>query len=90
MDQPHLVSRNTPAWRIQVWISFSLSLSLCFIGIYNLPVNWWIKGYFIMGIVFLIASCFGLAKTLRDDQEIGKLVNRVKEAKMNKIINEFE
>ncbi len=90
MEQQHLVSRNTPAWRIQVWVSFILSMGLSIIGIYNLPVDWWVKGYFLMGTVFLVASCFGLAKTLRDDQELDKLVTRVSEAKMSKIIKEYE
>jgi len=63
------INKNTPAWRFQVWASFALSVTLMGIGIYHLPLDWWMKGYLVMGLVFTIGSCFGLAKTIRDDHE---------------------
>ncbi len=67
-----VINKNTPAWRFQVWASFALSVTLMGIGIYHLPLDWWMKGYMVMGLVFTIGSCFGLAKTIRDDFEADK------------------
>ena len=63
------LNKNTAAWRFQVWASFALSVTLMGIGIYHLPLDYWMKGYLTMGLVFTIGSCFGLAKTIRDDHE---------------------
>lgn len=83
-------NQHTAAWKFQVWISFLLSFVLTLGGIFYLPVDFWIKGYLAMGLVFLIGSCFSLAKTLRDEHEASTFVNRVKQAKTEKILTEFE
>jgi hypothetical protein len=67
--EKQFVQKNTTAWRFQVWASFGLSVTMMCAGIYHLPLDWWMKGYLLMGLVFSIGSCFGLAKTLRDDHD---------------------
>jgi hypothetical protein len=89
MENP-VISKNTPACRFQVWACFALSFELLLIGIYYLPADIWIKGYFTMGIIFTVGSCFTLAKTIRDDYEAEKLVNRITGAKTEKILKDFE
>ena len=83
---PTVKNQNTAAWRFQVWASFLLSASLTLGGIIYLPVGLWIKGYLAMGLLFLIGSCFSLAKTIRDDHESTDFVNRVRQAKTEKIL----
>ena len=83
-------NQHTSAWRFQVWASFLVSAGLTLGGIFYLPVDFWIKGYLAMGILFLIGSCFSLAKTIRDDHEAIDFVNRVQKAKTEKILTEFE
>jgi hypothetical protein len=82
--------QHTPAWRFQVWVSFLVSFALTLGGIFYLPVDFWIKGYLIMGLLFLIGSCFSLAKTIRDDHEATALINRIKQAKTEKMLSEYE
>ncbi|MEL6674981.1 MAG: YiaA/YiaB family inner membrane protein, partial [Bacteroidota bacterium] len=60
---------STAAWRFQIWASFLISLVLTAGGIFLLPVDFWIKGYLLMGMLFLVGSCFSLSKTLRDEHE---------------------
>jgi len=59
------------------------------IGVYFLPLDLWIKGYLAMGIVMLIQSCVTLTKTVRDMHESGKLVNRIEDAKAERILMDF-
>lgn len=81
---------NTPAWTAFAWISFALSVLLMAIGVYLLPVDMWIKGYFFMGLFFTIASCFILAKTVRDNHEAERFINRVNTARTEKLLSEYE
>jgi hypothetical protein len=84
-------TKNTPAWRFQVWASFALAMTLMCVGIYHLPVDWWMKGYLAMGLIFTVGSCFGLAKTIRDDFEVDKLAkDNTNNAKTETIIREYK
>ena len=58
------------------------------IGVFYLPVDLWIKGYLGMGIVMLIQSCVTLTKTVRDMHESGRLVNRIEDAKAERLLME--
>jgi hypothetical protein len=84
------VKRDTPAWIFQVWASFVLSVGTTAIGIVQLPLDPWIRAFFGMGLLFSVGSALTLAKTLRDNHEAKRLLNRLSEAKAEKIIREFE
>lgn len=81
---------DSPAWLSFIWIAFSISLVLMLIGIYYLPVDWWIKGYLYMGTLFLTASTLTLSKSLRDKHEYERLVNRVKSARTEQVLSQYE
>ena len=88
MQQAPNNQKDTTAWIIQVWLSFTLSLSATSIGIFYLPVDGWVKGYMGMGLLFSIGSTFTLAKTTRDNHEAAKLTARIDEARVEKILTE--
>lgn len=81
---------DTPAWLSFIWIAFTVSLTLTLVGIWYLPVDWWIKGYLSMGTLFLTASTLTLSKTLRDRHEYERLVNRVKNARTEQVLSKYE
>jgi hypothetical protein len=64
-----LVRRDTAAWRLQVWISFGLSLSLCGIGLAWLPGEDLDRAFMVMGYIFCLSAAFVLAKFIRDNQD---------------------
>lgn len=82
--------RDTQAWIFQVWASFALSMSTTGIGIAYLPVDVWMRAFLGMGLLFSVGSALTLAKTLRDNHEARRLVNRLSEAKAEKILREFD
>jgi hypothetical protein len=84
------VNRDTPAWIFQVWASFAISVGTTAVGIVYLPLDPWIRAFFGMGLLFSVGSALTLAKTLRDNHEAKRLINRLSEAKAEKIIREFE
>lgn len=60
---------DTPAWVIQVWSSFVLSVGFTAWGIYRMNITEWHKMFVVGSAVFLLSAAFTLAKTLRDDLE---------------------
>lgn len=89
MERPS-INENTPAWMAFVWISFGISVGLMSIGIYQLPAELWVKGYMTMGLFFCVGSSFTLAKTVRDNHESRKLINRVTEVKTERMLQDYE
>ncbi len=90
MDNTELHQKNTSAWRIQTWISFLFAFLSTSAGIAYLPADLWIKGFLIMGMFFTVGSAFTLSKTIRDDHENGKMINRITNAKTERVLKEYE
>jgi hypothetical protein len=88
MESPVGNQVHSSAWVIQAWASFALSIIAMSIGIVNLPVDNWVKGYMGMGLVFTVGSTVSLAKTTRDIHEAKRLTSRVDEARIEKLLNE--
>ena len=55
-------------------------------GLFVLPIDFWIKGYMLMGITMLTTSTIILTKTVRGRQESSKLVNKIEEAKTERLL----
>ena len=63
-----------------------LSLGLTLGGLFFLDINYWMKGYLLMGITMLVSSTITVTKTLRDVQEAGRLVNKIEDAKTEQLL----
>jgi len=83
--------QHSTAWVVQAWVAFVLALSATTIGVLNIPetgADTWVKGYLGMGVLFTVVSTFNLGKTVRDMHEANKLVARVDEARVERILAE--
>lgn len=87
-NDTHTVERPTSAWIVFGYLSFGISLLMVGGGILLLPLDWWVKGYFAMGAVLLIQSCFALAKNMRDVHEAGRFINRIETARTERLLRE--
>jgi hypothetical protein len=81
---------HSPAWVTFTYAAFIGSLTMVSAGIVFAPLDIWIKGYFAMGAALLIQSCITVTKTLRDVHESGKLVNRIEDAKAERLLMGIE
>lgn len=81
---------HTNAWIAQTWISFTASIAATAIGIFYMPVNPWMKGYLGMGTLFSIGSTISLSKTIRDVEESKRMLSRLDEAKLEKLLAEHD
>lgn len=68
MEPNLIVRRDTPAWRAQVWGSFLAAITLCAVGVWNMPSESLDRAFVAVGYFFCLSAAFTLAKMLRDNQ----------------------
>lgn len=88
MQSPLSNQVHSTGWVIQAWASFVLSIAAMTIGIANLPVDNWVKGYMGMGLMFTVGSTISISKTTRDVHEAKRLIAKVDEARVEKLLSE--
>lgn len=84
------LQQNSSSWLFFVKASFAIAVSAVGMGIFFLPTDLWVKGYMAMGTLFVVGSTFTLAKTLRDEFEGKKLINKIQDAKTEKMLREYD
>ena len=84
-----MIPRHSAGWLFFVRAAFATSLGLMLLGVLWLPTDIWIKGYLVMGLMFSVGSSITLAKTVRDDHEARRLVNRISEARTERLLKEY-
>ena len=80
---------DTPSWIFFVKASFACALGGMVFGVIVMPVEIWMRGYMILGTLFLTGSTFTLSKTLRDQFEGSKLINKLAQARTEKLLKEY-
>ena len=58
-------------------------------GVFLMPVDFWIRGYLLIGMIFLVQSSINITKVLRDNYEGERLINRIEDAKTEKLIRDI-
>ncbi|MEV8517561.1 YiaA/YiaB family inner membrane protein [Dactylosporangium sp. NPDC051484] len=82
--------KTTPAFLIQSALSFVVSIVGVRIGIAYLPVNAWMRAFLGLGLLYTVTSAFTLAKVIRDQQESVSVVQRVDQARLDRILTEHD
>jgi hypothetical protein len=80
----------TTAFYAQSVASFALAFCATTGGIFYLPVGGWIRAFLSVGLLYLVTSAFTLAKCVRDAQEVGTVVRRVDQARIDKLLAEHD
>ncbi|HIK16073.1 MAG TPA: hypothetical protein IGS53_12420 [Leptolyngbyaceae cyanobacterium M33_DOE_097] len=83
-------STHTAAWVTQAWVSFVVSTVATAIGIVYMPTDNWMKGYLGMGLLFTVGSTISLSKTIRDIEESKRVISRIDEAKLERLLAEYD
>lgn len=80
------VATHSSAWITFTYGNVAISLALTLGGLFYLPLDFWIKGYMLMGLTMLVSSTITATKTVRDIQESRKLVNKIEDAKTEQLL----
>ncbi len=86
-QHPTHLDRPTGAWLSFSYVSFAVSLLMLGGGIFALPLDWWVRAYLTMGVAMVVQSCFTLAKNIRDVHEANRMINRIEEARTEKLLS---
>jgi hypothetical protein len=78
--------QHSGAWVSFTYANLAIALVLVLGGLFYAPLDFWTKGYFLMGVAMLVSSTVTITKTLRDVQEAGKLVNKIEDAKTEQLL----
>ncbi|MCM2422602.1 hypothetical protein G3I60_41400 [Streptomyces sp. SID13666] len=82
--------QTTAAYFAQAAISFGIALGSMGLGVAYLPVGAWVRAFLGVGLMYLVTSAFTLAKCVRDRQEVGQVVSRVDQARLDKLLAEHD
>ena len=83
-------SPTTTAFFVQVIISFGAALTAIAFGIWNLPVDGWIRAFLMVACLVLTTSTFTLAKVVRDQQELAAENDRAEQVRVEKMLAEHD
>lgn len=89
MDQYEL-SSSTSAWDFFVKVAFAIAIGATLTGIYLLPGELVVKGYFLISSLFLVFATITMSKTVRDRHEADRLHNKISEARTTRIIRDMD
>ncbi len=79
---------HAPAWVFFTYVSFAGALGMLVLGIALLPLDLWMRAFLFMGVLMLVQACVIMTKTQRDMHESARLVNRIEDARTEKLLME--
>jgi hypothetical protein len=88
MQNDSNLTRNSAAWNAFTLGSFALSACMMAGGIYFLEASFAAKGFYAMAAIMLVHTSVSATKTLRDNEESSKLINRIEDAKTERLLME--
>ncbi|MER6062723.1 MULTISPECIES: YiaA/YiaB family inner membrane protein [unclassified Streptomyces] len=90
MSETPVKQQSTAAFYGQAVASFSIAMAATAVGIYQLDTNAWVRAFLAIAVLYLVTSAFTLAKVIRDRQEAGRIVSRVDQARLEKLLAEHD
>lgn len=78
--------QHSSAWVSFAYASFIGAAAMVAAGVFFMPIDIWLKGYLAMGIIMPVQSCVVLTKTARDRHENRRMVNRIEDAKAERLL----
>ena len=81
-------NNNTKSFYNMAWIAFGISFIGMAVGLVYMEADLAMKGFLGMSYLFSLTSCFTLSKVVRDRHEADRFINKVENAKTEKLLSE--
>ena len=78
--------KHSPAWINFSMGSFAIAAAMMAGGIFFLEASFAAKGFYAMSALMLVHTSISVTKTLRDNEEAAKFINKVEDAKTEKLL----
>ena len=82
----HSTQVHSQAWTSFTIAAFAIAAGMMAGGIYFLEASCAAKGFYAMSAIMLVHTAITVTKTLRDQEEAGRLVNKLEDAKTEKLL----
>ncbi len=82
----HSPNKSTGAWKAFTVAGFLVAASMMAGGIYFLEASFAAKGFYAMAAIMLVHTSVSVTKTLRDEEEAGRFVNRIEDARTERFL----
>ena len=89
MDNLSYVAKDSNAWKIFSIASFVVAAAMMAGGIYNLDASFAAKGFYAMAAIMLVHTSITITKTLRDAEEANRFLNKLEDAKTEKLLRDI-
>ena len=83
---PIYTNKDSNAWKMFTIVSFGVASVMMAGGIYFMEASFAAKGFYAMAAIMLVHTSITITKTIRDDVEADRFLNRVEEAKTEKLL----
>jgi hypothetical protein len=80
------VAKPSEPWVLFTVASFILSAGMMAGGIYFLEASFAAKGFYAMAAIMLVHTAISITKTLRDIEESKRMINKIEDAKTEKLL----
>lgn len=87
--QQYDIQSNSQGWLFYVKASFAMAVLALIGGVLFLIDDVMVQAYMAMSGLFVVSATITLSKTMRDEHESQRLINKLSEAKASKIIKEY-
>ncbi len=81
---------HSDAWTLFTIVSFGISAAMMAGGIYFLDATFAAKGFYAMSAIMLVHTSITITKTLRDTEESRRMVNKIENAKTEKLLMDIQ
>lgn len=82
--------KDSNAWKSFTIASFALAAGMMAGGIYFLDATFAAKGFYAMAAIMLVHTSISITKTLRDAEEASRFINRVEDAKTERLLMDIQ
>ena len=82
----NVTPKDSSAWKMFTMVSFGVAASMMAGGIYFMEASFAAKGFYAMAAIMLDHTSITITKTLRDSEEAGRFINRIEEARTEKLL----
>jgi len=78
--------KDSNSWKMFTMVSFGIAAAMMAGGIYFMDATFAAKGFYAMAAIMLVHTSITITKTLRDSEEASRYINRIEEAKTEKLL----
>ena len=86
MHNTNYAIKHSDAWTLFTVASFALAAGMMAGGIYFLEASFAAKGFYAMSAIMLVHTSISITKTLRDVEESRRMINKLEDAKTEKLL----